>query len=180
MRKRVCKFFWAWDFEKEEAWLNQMALRGQALVGVGPFSYVFEEGLPGEYEIREELLENLPSHPESQRYIRFLEETGAEYVGSYLRWAFFRKKRTEGGFDLYSDNDSRAKHLGRIIALLTVIGLVGLGATLSNLTLFWLHRFPENLWVAMPTGLLALFLLCGVLRLCRKRRQLKRERQIFE
>ena len=27
-RKTVWKWFWVWDFEKEERWLNEMALAG--------------------------------------------------------------------------------------------------------------------------------------------------------
>ena len=34
MRKTIRKWFWTWDFEKEEKWLNEMAAQGLALVGV--------------------------------------------------------------------------------------------------------------------------------------------------
>ena len=30
-RKTVRKWFWAWDFEKEEEWLNDMAMSGWVL-----------------------------------------------------------------------------------------------------------------------------------------------------
>ena len=29
------KYFWAWEFDKEERWLNEMASNGWALVQVG-------------------------------------------------------------------------------------------------------------------------------------------------
>ena len=32
MRKVIKKFFWAWEYEKEEKWLNEMAAKGLALV----------------------------------------------------------------------------------------------------------------------------------------------------
>ena len=54
-RKTVYKWFWVWDFEKEERWLNEMALDGWALVGVGWCRYTFERTEPGEYTIRLEM-----------------------------------------------------------------------------------------------------------------------------
>ncbi|MBQ2899558.1 MAG: DUF2812 domain-containing protein, partial [Oscillospiraceae bacterium] len=32
MKKVIKKMFWAWDFEKEEKWLNEMSAKGLALV----------------------------------------------------------------------------------------------------------------------------------------------------
>ena len=86
MRRTIRKLFWVWDFDQEEKWLNEMAAKGLRLVAVGFCRYVFEEGRPGEYHIRLELLENWPTSPEGARYIRFVEETGAEYIGSVMRW----------------------------------------------------------------------------------------------
>jgi hypothetical protein len=53
--KTVHKWFWVWDFEKEERWLNEMALEGWALVAVGWCRYVFERCEPGAYMIRLEM-----------------------------------------------------------------------------------------------------------------------------
>ena len=74
MRKTVRKWFWVWDFDKEEQWLNEMAAQGLVLVDVGWCKYVFEDSVPGEYQVRLELLENQPSHEESQKYIRFIHD----------------------------------------------------------------------------------------------------------
>lgn len=93
MKKTIHKIFMAWRFEDEERWLNGMAAKGLNLTEVGVMKYVFEEGIPGEYQYRVELLENLPTEPESENYIRFMEEMGAEYVASINRWVYFRKKQ---------------------------------------------------------------------------------------
>ena len=66
MRTTVRKWFWGWDFDKEEAWLNEMAAKGLALVSVGLGRYEFEETEPREYRVAMELLEHLPTHPESR------------------------------------------------------------------------------------------------------------------
>ncbi len=114
MKHIVRKFFSIGAFEEEEQWLNQMAAKGMILTGVGFCKYFFEEGTPGEYVYRLELLKNWPSHTESIAYISFLEDMGIEQVGSHLRWVYFRRKSTEGAFDIFSDIDSRISHYQRI------------------------------------------------------------------
>jgi hypothetical protein len=114
MKRVVWKYFSIGDYEKEEQWLNRMAAQGLMLTDVSLCRYVFEEGGPGGYVYRIELLEHRPSHPESARYIRFLEETGAQHVGSFRRWVYLRKKTADGGFELFSDLDSKIRHYKRI------------------------------------------------------------------
>ena len=70
MRKVIKKFFWAWEYEKEEKWLNEMAAKGLALVDYSIFRYSFEPCEPGEYTFKIQLLEHNPNHPESEQYIR--------------------------------------------------------------------------------------------------------------
>ena len=100
-RKTVRKWFWVWDFDKEERWLNEMALQGWVLDGVGFCTYHFKKCEPGEYAVRLEM------RPHDESYIAFMEETGAEFVGRFTMWIYFRKKVEDGAFDLYSDIDSK-------------------------------------------------------------------------
>ena len=85
MRKTIRKWFWIWDFDKEEKWLNEMAAKGLCLVSVGFCKYEFEDCLPGEYKICLQLLKKCPRNPEMQKYMEFMEETGAEHVGTFTR-----------------------------------------------------------------------------------------------
>ena len=48
MKKTVHKLFWAWEFDREEKWLNDMSAKGLQLTDVGFCRYVFETGTPGE------------------------------------------------------------------------------------------------------------------------------------
>ena len=54
-RKKVRRVFFVWDFEKEERWLNEMALSGWLLDKIGFCSYEFIRCTPGEYTIRLEM-----------------------------------------------------------------------------------------------------------------------------
>lgn len=149
MKKVIYKAFTVGGFEKEEQWLNEMAAKGLCLTEVGFCKYVFEEGIPGEYSYRLELLENLPSHPESQAYIHFMEETGVEQVATLFRWVYFRKKKTEGEFDLFSDLDSRIKHYTRINTFCYTLMLIQILPMLSNLTFHTNHEGSLNGWVGL-------------------------------
>ena len=67
MRQTIRKWFWVWEFEKEEKWLNDMAVKGLSLVSVGFCRYEFEDSMPGEYRVRLLLLDKMPHHPESKK-----------------------------------------------------------------------------------------------------------------
>jgi len=176
MKKTIYKLYWAWQFDKEEKWLNECSAKGLHLCDVGVFRYTFEEGVPGAYSHKLELLENWPTHPESVAYIRFLEDTGVEMVGSILRWVYFRKKTEDGPFDLFSDIDSRIKHLNRIIFLFLPIMFLEFSAGISNLFM----QNSSNRFI----GGLALFVGCllayGALVINKKKQRLKKERMIYE
>ena len=76
-RMTVRKWFWVWDFEKEEDWLNEMALNGWVLDGVSFCTYHFVRCEPGEYSVRLEM------HPYDESFLAFMKETGAEYLDYY-------------------------------------------------------------------------------------------------
>ena len=159
MRKIIRKVFWAWDQDKEEEWLNRMAANGLSLISVGFISYEFEETLPGEYKIRKQFMEHFRSHPETEKYIRFLEETGIQHVGTYTFHNYFRKKTSDGEFELISDLNSRIKNLTilwrvramgnptdmtreTIIPMILPAGTLGI-TVLSNIIYYLLFRVPH-------------------------------------
>ena len=179
MRKKIHKLFWVWQFDNEENWLNEMAAKGLALVGVGFCRYEFEECTPGEYEVRLQLLENKPSYPESEKYISFVEETGAEHVGSYWRWVYFRKKKSEGAFELFSDADSKIKQLSLIITFIGLLSIANLLLGISNIC-FLIGNSTEFNSVGILNLAIGLLGSLGTLRLMKKRRKLKNDKQIFE
>lgn len=115
-RKIVRKWFWVWDFEKEEQWLNTMVQSGWVLDRVGLCRYEFIPCEPGEYTLRLEMR----AHDES--YLALMADSGAEYVGRMVKWIYFRKKAELGRFDIFSDLDSRIGHLRGICRMLGGLG----------------------------------------------------------
>ena len=179
MRQTIHKIFLVWDFDKEEKWLNEMAAKGLSLVSVGFCKYEFEDSLPGEYKICLQLLDKMPRHPESKKYIDFLETTGAEQVGSFTRWVYFRKKATEGDFELFSDNDSRLKYLSSVISFVSLITVGNWIAGINNVFIATTFPSPIN-YVGILNLLLGLVGTWGIIRLMRKRKKMKQEGQLFE
>lgn len=141
--QEIRKVFFIWNFEQEEEWLNQMADEGWLLDKVGLCTYHFVRCEPGEYTVRMEM------SSAGDDYIRFVEETGAKYIGHTLDWLYFCKKTEDGPFELLSDLDSRIKHLERIASVLKGLGLVniaiGLGVGFSPANIVWINLIAASL-----------------------------------
>ena len=179
MRRTIHKVIGVWDFDKEEKWLNEMAAKGLGLISVGFCRYEFEDCRPGEYHICMQLLDHGPSHPESQKYMEFLETTGVEQVGSWLRWVYFRKPAAEGEFTLFSDHASRIKHLTQIINLIGVISVANLIIGVYNVALAAVLDSLVN-YMGLLNLAIGLLGTVGISRLVKKRRNIKAESQLFE
>ena len=125
-RKTIYKLWFVWDYDKEEKWLNEMARQGWVLVSVGFLRFTFERCEPEEYIIRLEM------RMADDDYISFMEETGAEFIGRYFQWVYFRRRSELGAFDIMSDLDSKHDHLSRIYKMLIAIGMLNLFIGILN------------------------------------------------
>ena len=165
-RKTIRKWFWVWDFEKEEDWLNEMAQSGWVLDNVGFCSYDFVRCEPGEYAVRLEM------HGWDEQYVDFMRETGADYVGRMFAWIYFRKKTEDGPFDLFSDIDSRIRHLDQIGRVLLCVGimnlLIGILNSMSPIHVGWINLLCST------------FLMYCLGRIHGKKEALEKERLLHE
>ncbi len=131
----------------------------------------------------------MPTHPESIAYIKFLEQSGIECVATFMRWAFFRRKSSEGAFDMYSDIESKIKHFKRINLLWTTLMIVELSAGLANLIIGVVNKnideklgnfSVENLIIGSSLLLLGLFFWKLGTPIRKKIKKLQREKDISE
>jgi len=155
-----------------------------------PCRYTFEECEPGEYIYRLELLENQITHSDSQSYIKFMEDNGAQHVASYLRWVYFRKKASAGPFEIYTNLETRIMHYQRIIRLWIFLGFAMLFAVLSSIPSvidFFVNGYRNFGYritiffiagVIFPLGTVLFFRFLP--RYLKKVKMLKRERDIRE
>ena len=177
--KTMHKWFWAWEFEEEEQWLAALAEQGLALKAVGFCRYDFEECTPGEYAVRLQRLAKPVRKPESQEYITFVEETGAEYIGTVNQWVYFRKRTEEGPFELFSDAASRIRQLDGLLCFLLPLAVLNLFIGLQNLVMYHTVGFSANLVGILNLALCGL-IGCGAARLWNRRKRLKQENELFE
>ena len=159
--------FYKYLSDKEEQWLNQMAQSGWLLDKVGLCIYRFVRCEPVAYSVRLEM------HPCDKDYLSFMEDAGAEYVGRMLQWVYFRKKLTDGPFDLFSDIDSRIRHLERVGNPLLVLGLANLAIGITNS----IQANAEYAWINL---LCATLLMYGLGRNHGKNEALEKERLLRE
>ena len=169
-RKTICKWFWAWDFDKEEEWLENMARNGWVLDGVGFCTYHFIKTEPGEYSVR---LQYLPIAEENTDYTNLLEESGAERVGRMVQWVYYRKKTADGPFQLFSDLDSRITHLDKIAKLMLIIAV-------ANLLIGVVNSFNPTMRIGWINLLVASLVTYGVGRIHGKKEALDKERLFRE
>jgi hypothetical protein len=176
----VRRLFFVWDFEKQVKWLNDMAEKGLHLKNVGFGRFDFEEGEPGGYTYCMEWLRHRPGSGESVSYIKFLEETGAEYVASFKHWVYFRKQTTEGAFELFSDLDSRLCHLKRLMILMFCLIPLLLPAIALNIWVWVRFWETPNAVMAGALAVFLLFMINGLYKIASQYRNLKNERILHE
>ena len=169
-RKTIRKWFWVWDFDKEEEWLENMARNGWVLDGVGFCTYHFIKTEPGEYSVR---LQYLPIAEENTDYINLLEESGAERVGRMVQWVYYRKKTADGPFQLFSDLDSRITHLDKIAKLMLIVAV-------ANLLIGVVNSHNPSISLGWINLLVASLVTYGIGRIHGKKEALEKERQFRE
>lgn len=169
-RRTIRKWFWAWDFDKEEEWLENMAQNGWTLDSVGFCTYHFIKTEPGEYSVR---LQYLPIAEENGEYADLMEESGAERLGRMVQWVYYRKKSEDGSFELFSDLDSRIGHLKKIARLLLIITVMNIGVGIISSCNSSIHLGWINL-------LCAALLTYGLGRIHGKKEALEKERRFRE
>ena len=173
-----------WNYEKEEKWLNEMSAKGLALTDYSWWKYAFTDCQPGEYIYRLELLRHRPEHPASQEYVQFMEDNCAEHIASYMRWVYFRKKASDGTFDIYSDADNRIKHYMRVLQLFAVFSIINIVCCLLNIRAGLLLPSQGgymNFIAAGMNGFIGIALFVSLCRpLVKKIRELKKGRVIRE
>lgn len=171
------KWFWAWEDEKEEAWLTQMAAEGWHLDTTNPFGfYIFKAGPPRNVVYRLDYQYQL-RRQDRQEYLQLFTDAGWEHVDEMASWQYFRKEARAGDKpELYTDAESKLKKYERLTVLLVVFLpiILQLPLRLSDAAI-------ESDWYAIPL-FLAFILLMGyiycMIRLLRRIGQLKKSRDI--
>mgnify|MGYP003623598560 FL=1 len=101
-------------------------------------------------------------------------------MGDCFRGAYCRAKADGKGFALFSNLDSRVKHLNRILALSGVLSSVNLMNGIIQLRAWLDHGGDFSLTLGLVCAAVSLLLGYGFLRALLERRRLKREMLLHE
>lgn len=127
--KKKFRWFWPWDDDKEEAWLREMAQKGWHLKSVsGSGSYTFEPGQARDDYYR---LDFFTDSKAVADYLQLFLDAGWEHLGGMNGRRYFRKTATSDATpEIFTDNESKAKKYGRILAFLVVFAPVYFNAVI--------------------------------------------------
>ena len=117
--KKIFHWFWAWQDEKEENWLGEMARQGWHLKQPDAFgNHTFSQGEPSEMAYR---LDFFTDAKNKAGYLQIFQDAGWEYVGEAGTWQYFRKPVLDGEVpEIYTDNESKIRKYRRVLAVLIV------------------------------------------------------------
>lgn len=115
----IFKWFWGWQDDKQEAWLEEMSQKSLHLVDIKAFGrYVFEVNPDKSYVYR---MDFDRTSGKNSDYFRMIEESGWERVISVLGWQYWRKLTSEGkSNEIFTDNQSKIKKYNRFLTSLLV------------------------------------------------------------
>ena len=176
---RVMKTFL--DDQKEQQWLNEMADKGWYFKKFSFPFYTFEQGEPGEYVYRTEVLKNFGFGQEVKDYLDFVQEAGIEVVQKRLTWVCFRQHKSEGEFELYSDVASKLSYVNRVYAIFMIIAAINIAVAVSNSIYMGLYGSTHvtSFIAGFNTG--AFFvLLFPLAKAFIRKRNIKKELELFE
>lgn len=113
------KWFWAWQDEKEELWLHEMAAQGLHLRAVGlPGSYEFEMGEPRNDYYR---MDYIVDRKDYQNYLQLFKDAGWDHIGEMGGWQYFRTNAKGAAVpEIFTDKDSKAQKYQRLIIMLII------------------------------------------------------------
>jgi len=164
------KFRLYYDKDKEQEWLQKMALSGWALKNFFLGVYTFVPCKPGEYIYQIDLLDDFRDNND---FVAFLEDSGVEVVSRWFRWIYLRKKAEDGPFEMYTDIDSKIDHYNRIKRFFQVALLLEVICFLIEAIAVVTTRDPLLLIFTILIGTIALAILRVVWRCKWKIEQLK-------
>jgi len=163
--RTVFKWFWAWQDEAEEAWLEQMALDGWHLVAI-PFlaSYRFEKGAPQRKVFR---LDFFASRKDYGAYRQLFQDAGWDHLGEMGGWQYFCKAAAPGETpEIYTDSASKAQKFTRVMLFLSILLAVNLFLLVIPLGS---GTYAVLRWMGI---LLTIFYIFGLVKIFLRRREL--------
>lgn len=168
--KTKVRWFWAWEAEKEERWLEAMAREGWHLAS-GGIVFRFMKGAAA--EVRYRLDWRTGTNSSLKEYFDLCRDAGWQRVCAFGSWYYFRTADASAP-ELYTDRASLAERYKRLIALLVILAI----PQIMSLKTTWPLRDGAPVlapWLHAVQAALVALLVYAAVRLWLLIRQLKSE-----
>ncbi len=176
MRRFIKRQFLAYDFKYQEKWLNDKAKEGLSLIAVTTDAciprYEFDETEKDLYKIAVFLLDKKAITAEGKEQIKIIEQTGAEYVGAYEKWVFFRRKSELGDFNTPIYNEIQVKSISHIIKSYLPYIIISYIILLANFFVFTKAHNPANIIMGVLLLAITVYDTIKILKLHKKQKHM--------
>ena len=116
-KKKIIKLFFAWQDEKEQAWLEQMAAHGWILDEINFILYTFGKAEPQHMQYCLDYQEMKQS--DLQEYLGLFADAGWKYKGRLNNWFYFASKGPETR-EIYTDTHSKVEKYKRVLRTMLI------------------------------------------------------------
>ncbi len=176
--KTVFKAIFAWEDEKEEKWLEQMALEGWKLISVAPYIYKFERSQPEKIVFR--LDYKMTTDKDYQEYLTLFKDAGWEMFATFANWHYFKIKpeNTEVP-EIYNSGKVKALKYRRL--LLGMVPFLPIYLFLFNPALHYSDNVTGGFFfglisaIKIVMSILVLFMVYAFIRILTKIKKLESE-----
>lgn len=119
--KTVRKLFFAWNEEKERAFLEDMARKGYRLSAIGFGKYIFEEIEPADIVYQFDF--KGMDYNDIEEYLQYYKDAGWTCIQSYGGWYYFwQEKNDDTDLSIFNDNASAREKYKRLVFFLLITG----------------------------------------------------------
>jgi hypothetical protein len=113
--KTIFKAIFAWEDEKEEKWLEQMAADGWKLVSVAPYIYKFQRSEPEKVVYRLDYKNTLDK--DYQEYLTIFKDAGWEFFATFSNWQYFKIKPENNQIpEIFNSGKTKAQKYRRLMS----------------------------------------------------------------
>ncbi|MED4057561.1 DUF2812 domain-containing protein [Niallia taxi] len=169
------------DHEKEEKWINDMAVNGWNLEKFAFSRFIFTKGEPGKFVYRNELISGM-STTEKKDYFEILKDSGITIIQEFGGWIYMEKAVSDGPLEIFTDIKSKLDYYTRILSVFLLLFFVNICLGLSNLNFF---SNQSNLgFINSTMGFINIFVAAliayPIIKIIYRKRHLQRKHQFFE
>lgn len=177
---RKTKWFWPWQDQEEEAWLEEMSKHGLHLKKIENLGgYVFEQGTPIDYVYR---LDYREANDDEQHYLQIFADSGWQHITVTNDRQYFRQQDGQGKMpEIFTDADTKIQKYTRIknlivfyLALCAMVSIVYMSYPESETwSRHWWIGIIANGSGILLSGVVMAFLVAGYYKLDKRIRELR-------